>query len=126
LRASFVPDKPHRELRELTRYRRRLIQLPAQVINRIHKVLEGANIKLASVVTDVMGVSGRAMLEALAGGEQEPTVLAGLARGTLRSKQAELEQALQGTIRLTSASCWPACLGTPPSSMRRSPSSTGR
>jgi transposase len=98
LRGSFVPEKPQRELRELTRYRRRLIQQHAQAENRIHKVLEGANIKLSSVASDVLGVSGRAMLEALVRGEQDPAVLANLAKGRLKSKRSELQAALQGVI----------------------------
>jgi transposase len=126
LRGSLVPDKPHRELRELTRYRRRLIQQHAQAENRIHKVLEGANIKLASIVSDVLGVSGRAMLEALVRGEQDPGVLASMAKGRLKSKRAELEQALQGVIAEHQRFCFRACSGTSASSTRRSRRSTRR
>jgi transposase len=72
LRASFIPDRPQRELRELVRYCRNLIRQRAQVVNRIQQVLEGANIKLSSVATDIIGASGRAMLEALAEGNADP------------------------------------------------------
>lgn len=98
LRASYIPDRPQRELRELIRYRRTLIQERGQVVNRIQKVLEGANIKLSSVATDVVGVSGRAMLEAMVQGTEDPQVLAGLARGKLREKRAALEEALRGLM----------------------------
>jgi transposase len=98
LKASFVPDRPQRELRELIRYRRSLIQQRAQIVNRLQKVLEGANIKLSSVATDIVGASGRAMLRALVAGEEDPKVLAALAKGLLKNKQAALEQALQGLM----------------------------
>lgn len=98
LRGSFIPDRSQRELRELTRYRRNLIQQRAQVVNRIQKVLEGANIKLSSVVTSVVGVSGRAMLEAIIQGIENPQTLANLAKGRLRSKRSVLEEALRGLI----------------------------
>ena len=99
LQASFIPDRPQRELRELTRYRRSLVEERSREANRIQKVLEGANVKLASVATDVLGVSGRAMLKAMAGGEEDPKVLANLAKGRLREKLPELEAALQGLVR---------------------------
>jgi transposase len=98
LRGSFIPDRAQRELRELTRYRRRLIQERAEVVNRIQKVLEGANIKLSSVATNVVGASGRAILEAMVRGTDDPKVLASLARGRMRSKTGELEQALHGLV----------------------------
>src|SRR5262245_37944897 len=98
LRNSFVPDTPQRELRELTRQRRQLIQTRASVANRIHKVLEDANVKLASVATDVLGVSGRAMLEALAAGQTDAEQLAELAQGKLRAKLPQLRQALHGRV----------------------------
>lgn len=98
VRGSFIPDRPQRELRELVRYRRSLIQERSQVINRIQKVLEGANIKLSSVATNVVGVSGRAMLEALISGTDDPKVLAALAKGKLRDKRAALEAALKGLV----------------------------
>ena len=98
LRASFIPDRPQRELRELTRYRRSLVEERSREANRIQKLLEGANIKLASVATDVLGVSGRAMLAALAAGETDPEALAGLARGRVREKRRELQEALRGLM----------------------------
>jgi transposase len=96
LRGSFIPAKPQRQLRELTRHRTTLVQDRARVINRLQAVLEDANIKLAAVVTDIRGVSARAMLEALIVGERDVTVLADFARGRLRAKRDQLEEALQG------------------------------
>ncbi len=96
LRSSFVPPEPIRELRDLTRYRKKLIQQRAAEANRIQKLLEDANIKLASVATDVLGASGRAMLEALIAGEQDGARLAALAKGTLRKKEKRLAGALTG------------------------------
>ena len=98
LHGSFVPPTPQRHLRELTRQRRQLIQTRASVVNRIQKVLEDANIKLASVATDVLGVSGRAMLEAMASGQDGPQQLAELARGKLRAKIPALRLALAGRV----------------------------
>ncbi len=98
LRGSFVPDTPLRHLRELTRQRRQLIHTKASVANRIQKVLEDANIKLGSVATDVLGVSGRDMLRALIAGQEDPVVLAELARGKLRVKIPQLRLALQGRV----------------------------
>ena len=96
LPASFVPDRPHRELRELTRYRTALIRERTAEVNRLQKTLEGANIKLAAVASDVLGVSGRQMLEALVAGTTDAVALAHLARGRLREKLPELERALAG------------------------------
>lgn len=98
VRGSFVPNRQQRELRELVRYRRGLIRQRADVINRIQKVLEGANIKLSSVATDVVGVSGRAMLEAMVRGTDDPETLAAMAKGSLRDKQADLIEALRGLV----------------------------
>jgi transposase len=98
LRGSFVPDRPQRELRELVRYRTQLIRERARSVQRLQKLLEGANIKLDSVVTDIAGVSGLAMLRAFAAGEADPVTLAALAKGSLRQKRAELEAALRGKI----------------------------
>jgi transposase len=98
LRGSYIPDRAQRELRELVRYRKSLIQERSREANRIQKVLEGANIKLASVASDVLGVSGRAMLQAIIGGCEDPEELAGLARGSLRNKRTELARALQGLL----------------------------
>ena len=99
LRPSFIPDRPQRELRELTRYRTTLVRERAAEVNRIQQVLEGANITLAGVASDILGVSGRAMLRALIDGETDPAALAELAKGKLRSKRELLEQALQGRVR---------------------------
>jgi transposase len=96
LRGSFVPPPAIRQLRDLTRDRKRLIQTHTAECQRIHKTLEDASIRLGSVAADVLGVSGRAMLRALLAGERDPKVLAGLARGRLRSKLPELRQALRG------------------------------
>ncbi len=98
VRGSYIPDRPQRELRELVRYRRSLVGNRTQVVNRIQKVLEGANIKQASVASNVVGVSGRAMLEAMVEGTEDPAVLAALAKGKLRAKQPALETALQGLM----------------------------
>jgi transposase len=100
LQPSFIPDRPQRELRELTRYRTSLIQERTAEVNRLQKVLEGANIKLAAVATDIMGTSGREILAALVGGTSEPTTLAQLARGRWREKIPQLEQALAGQFGL--------------------------
>ena len=99
LRPSFVPEAPQRALRDLTRQRSNLVQERARVVNQMQKVLEWANIKLSSVVTDVTGVSARAMLEALIAGSTDVEALAELAKGRLRAKRAELEQALRGTLQ---------------------------
>lgn len=99
LRGSFVPPPPIRELRDLTRYRKALLQDRTREANRLHKVLEDAGIKLATVASDVLGVSGRAMLTALVAGTTDPTVLADLARGKLRAKLPALRQALTGRFR---------------------------
>ncbi len=96
LRASFIPDRPQRELRELTRYRTSLIRERAAEVNRLQKVLEGANIKLSVVATDITGVSGRAILAALLEGSTDAAALAQLACGKLRAKIPQLEKALVG------------------------------
>jgi transposase len=99
LKASFIPPVEIRDLRDLTRYRRRLVEARASEVRRLQKILEQANIKLASVATDVLGVSGRAILEALLHGNQEPLEMAELAKGRLRQKKAELALALEGRFR---------------------------
>ncbi len=101
LSPSFIPEQPQRDLRELLRYRTRLIQERTQEINRVHKVLEDANIKLGDVVSDVMGVSARDMLAALIEGQTDPAFLAQFARRRMRSKLNALQQALTGRIRET-------------------------
>ena len=99
LRGSLVPPPPIRDLRDLTRYRKKQIEDRTQEINRLYRVLETAGVKLASVMSDIMGRSGRAMIEALLAGTTDPTVLADLARGRLRSKIPALRLALQGQFR---------------------------
>jgi transposase len=96
LTPSFVPDREQRELRELTRYRTTLVRERAAEINRLQKVLEGANIKLAAVVSDITGKSAREMLQALVEGQDDPSTLAQCARGRMREKIPQLEQALRG------------------------------
>ena len=98
LKGSFIPPRPQRELRDLTRHRTQLVEEKTRTINRIQKVLEDANIKLASVATDVMGVSGRAMIQRLMEGETDPHKLADLAQRQLRGKIPELEKALEGKL----------------------------
>jgi transposase len=98
LKASFVPDRPQRELRELTRYRTSLIRERSAEINRLQKTLEGANVKLASVATNIMGKSGREILAALVAGTTDPVVLADLAKERLRQKLPQLQRALDGLI----------------------------
>lgn len=98
LESSYIPDRDQRELRELIRYRRTLIEERSRETNRIQKVLEGANIKLSSVATDILGKSGRAMIEAIIVGEQDPQVLSELAKRRLKNKKAELQRALKGLI----------------------------
>ncbi|MCX4530076.1 IS110 family transposase [Streptomyces sp. NBC_00841] len=99
VRASFVPPQPVRELRDLTRARTQLTHERAQVVQRLEKLLEDAGIKLSAVVSDLMGVSSRAMLQALIDGQRDPQVLADLAKRRMRSKIPELGQALTGRFR---------------------------
>jgi transposase len=99
LRASFIPPQSQRDLRDLTRYRTTLVRERARIVNRLQKVLEDANLKLAGVATDVMGVSGRAMLEALLAGQTDTEQLAELAKGRLRKKIPQLKEALTGRVR---------------------------
>jgi transposase len=96
LRGSFIPAPEQRHLRDLTRYRTHLVEERARLTNRLQAVLEDANIKLAAVVTDVRGVSARAILDALVAGESDPVLLAELARGRLRAKREQLAQAVVG------------------------------
>jgi transposase len=98
LSASFVPPPPIRELRDLTRQRAQLVADKASVANRVHKTLEGANIKLSSVATDVLGVSGRAMIARMIEGVDDPERLAGEARGSLKKKADRLREALEGRV----------------------------
>jgi transposase len=99
LRASFVPPPPIRELRDLTRYRKALINERSREVNRIHKTLEDAGVKLSSVASDVMGASGRDMMRALVAGRADPGALADLARGKLRAKLPQLRKALTARFR---------------------------
>lgn len=98
LKSSYVPKREQRDLRDLTRQRAQLAGEQTRCVNRIHKVLQDANIKLSSVATDVMGASGRDMLDALVAGQNDPKALAELARGKLRGKIPELRRALQGRV----------------------------
>jgi transposase len=98
LKPSFVPDRQQRELRDLTRQQSKLVQQRNAVANRIQKVLESANIKLGSVATDVLGVSGRKIIEALMAGEKDVSALAELAQKRLRGKIPELQRALEGEL----------------------------
>jgi len=98
VQASFVPPAEVRELRDLTRYRATLVEEGARVVNRIEKVLEDANLKLASVVTDILGVSGRAILASIVRGEEDPERLAEMARCRLRAKLPALREALRGRV----------------------------
>jgi len=98
LKGSFVPPRAQRELRDLTRHRAQLVEEKTRTVNRLHKVLEDGNIKLASVATDILGVSGRAMLEALMEGQEDPVKLADFAQRQLRGKIPELEKALEGHL----------------------------
>jgi transposase len=98
LKGSFIPPRAQRELRDLTRHRTQLVEATTRTVNRLQKVLEDANIKLASVASDILGVSGRAMLEALMEGEEDAIKLAHMAQGQLRGKIPELEKALEGHV----------------------------
>lgn len=98
LQGSFIPNRDQRELRELIRYRRSLIDERAREVNRIQKVLEGANIKLSSVASDVLGKSGRAMIEAMIAGEENPELLSELAQRRLKNKKEDLKRALNGLM----------------------------
>jgi len=99
LRASFVPPLGQRELRELTRHRSNFIRERATVVNRVQKVLESANLKLGSVASNVMGVSGRAMLEAIIAGQATPAQMAELSKGRMREKREQLAKALEGRVK---------------------------
>ena len=98
LKASFIPPEPIRQLRDLTRQRKKLVDQKASCVQRIQKVLEDANIKLSSVASDVVGISGREMLRQMIGGETDAQKLAALARGRLRNKMQELVLALEGRV----------------------------
>jgi transposase len=95
---SYIPDREQRELRELVRYRKSLISERSREVNRLQKVLEGCNIKLSSVATDITGVSGKAMLKAIIDQAADPSVIAKLAKGRMKNKRKELEKALAGLV----------------------------
>jgi hypothetical protein len=99
LRGSFIPPRPQRDLRELVRHRGNLVANRARAVNELHKILESTNIKLGNVASDLTGVSATAMLKALVEGQTDPIVLAELAKGRLRQKKVQLQQALPGTLR---------------------------
>jgi transposase len=99
LRGSFVPEKPIRDLRDLTRHRKILIQERSREANRLHKALQDSGIKLSSVATNILGVSGRAMIDALVEGKADPTALSELAKGKLKKKLPALQKALTGRFR---------------------------
>jgi transposase len=99
VRPSFLPDQAQRELRDLTRTRTTLIDERSASVQRLQKVLEDANLQLSSVAADILGAAGRAILEALVAGTTDPTTLAELAKGRLRTKRAALEQALAGRMK---------------------------
>jgi transposase len=106
LRPSFIPPRPQRQLRDLTRYRRTLTQERTREKQRAEKLLEDAQIKLSSVISDIFGASGRAMLAALITGQRNPHDLARLARGSMRAKTSALQEALTGHSPSTTHSCW--------------------
>jgi transposase len=109
IRPSFVPDTATQELRTLMRSRKQLVRERTRHVQRIHKTLEEANIKLDSVLCDVLGKSGRAMLDAIVAGETDPARLAALAQGTARNKAAELREALRGRITEHHRCCGCTC-----------------
>lgn len=99
VKSSYIPNRDQRELREITRYRQELIEERARELNRIQSVLEGANIKLGSVVSDINGKTGIAILKAIVNGITDSIILSDLAEGSVRKKIPELQKALQGTIK---------------------------
>lgn len=105
LKGSFIPPRSQRDLRDLTRYRTQLANEKVRTTNRIHKVLEDSNIKLSSVATDILGVSGRAMLEALIKGEEDPVKLADLAQRKLRGRSPSWRRPCKGTSPSAIGSC---------------------
>jgi hypothetical protein len=120
LRGSYVPTQVIRDLRDLTRTRATLSQEQSRISSRIQKLLESANIKLASTVTHTMGKSGRAMLDAIVSGEDSPERLAGLALGKLRSKIRNFNLRWTAAFAITTGSCWIACFVSFGSSKPRS------
>ena len=98
VKASYIPNRDQRELREITRYRQEVIEERARELNRIQAVLEGCNVKLSSVITDISGKSGMTILKAIVSGETDPVVLSELAEGRARDKIPEMQKSLQGRI----------------------------
>jgi len=98
LKGSYIPSREQRELRELVRYRKSLVEERAREVNRLQKILEGCNIKLSSVVSDIMGASSRSMIEAIISNISDPLLLSKLAKGRMKSKRENLEQALHGLV----------------------------
>ncbi|BCG57581.1 IS110 family transposase [Paenibacillus sp. URB8-2] len=98
VQGSYIPGREQRELREIIRYRRSIIEERAREVNRLQKVLEGGNIKLSSVASNVLGVSGRNMLEAMIQGESDPSILADFAQKKLKAKKEQLKLALEGSL----------------------------
>ena len=98
VKASYIPNREQRELREITRYRQEVIEERARELNRIQSVLEGCNIKLSSVITDISGKSGMTILKAIISGETNPVILSEFAEGRARNKLQEMQRALQGRI----------------------------
>ncbi len=121
VRPSFIPDRPQRELRDLTRTRTPLSDERAAAANRLQKVLEDANLKVAGVATDVMGVSGRAMLAAIVAGETDPAALAELTKGKLRKKRRSWSGRCAGGCATTTACCSRRTWSTSTSWTRASP-----
>jgi transposase len=122
IRSSFVPPQAIQQLRDLTRTRKQLVREVSQHSLRIQKVLEDANLKLGSVLSDVLGKSGRAMLDAIVAGQTDPEQLAALAQGTARHKTAELREALRGRISRAS----PNDAQAPPAGRRCAAANAGR
>ena len=98
VKASYIPNRDQRELREITRYRQEVIEERARELNRIQAVLEGCNVKLSSVITDISGKSGMTILKAIVSGETDPVVLSELAEGRARDKIPEMQKSIQGRI----------------------------
>jgi transposase len=120
VRASFVPSRPLRELRDVVRYRKAKIQERTREVQRVEKTLQDAGIKLSSVASEVLGVSARRMLDALISGTHDPEILAELAKGALRKKIPALREALQGASPTTTRCSLARCSLRLTSSMRRS------
>ena len=99
VKASYIPNREQRELREITRYREELIEERARELNRIQSVLEGANIKLGSIITDISGKSGISILKAIVNGNTDPITLSQLAEGRVKEKISELQKALHGRVQ---------------------------